>query len=135
MMKMITLTILIVLISQSVFAPAENYLYLEQGHTINPYLPIIKAVTAVESANGKYLLNEKENAVGWFGIRPVRLDDYNWRTGNNITHEQCYEYEVGKMIFLYYASQIDYRDIESICISWNGVSEKNLYYKKILKAL
>jgi hypothetical protein len=81
------------------------------------------------------LYNAKEQAVGWFGIRPIRLEDYNKRTGQNITHAQCYDYETGKMIFLFYASQVDYRDIKGICIAWNGASKENKYYAKIKSVL
>jgi hypothetical protein len=129
------LTILILLISASLKAPSYPAIVIPAGEVINGYERIIRAVTTVESANGKYLLNEKEMAVGWFGIRPIRLLDYNQRTGKHITHEQCYEYETGRMIFLYYASQIHPSDIKAICINWNGVSKKNLYYQKIKSIL
>lgn len=129
-MVIITICILFTTFSPAL-APAEKCLYLEQGQPINPYLPILRAVTTVESANGRFLFNEKENAVGWFGIRPVRLNDYNQKTGQNITLDQCYDFETGKTIFLWYVSQIDYRDIKAICRNWNGASKRNLYFQKV----
>jgi hypothetical protein len=106
-----------------------------QPEEINPYEAIIHAVTTIESSNGVNLYNAKEQAVGYFGIRPIRLEDYNKRTGQNITHAQCYDYETGKRIFLFYVSQVDYRDIKGICIAWNGKSKENRYYAKIQAVL
>lgn len=129
------LTLILLCFSISLSAPPDKRLVIFEGEAIRPYEAITRAVVNVESANGKYLFNAKENAVGFFGIRPIRLQDYNERTGKSITLDQCYSYEVGEMIFFWYASQIDYRDIKAICISWNGVSKRNLYYKKILNVL
>jgi len=81
------------------------------------------------------MLNEKEQAVGYFGIRPIRLKDYNQRTGKSITLDQCYDYETGRMIFLFYASKYHPDDIKAICRDWNGNSKENKYYKKIMKVL
>lgn len=129
------LTLILLCFSLSLSAPPDKRLVIFEGVVITPYEAIIRAVTTIESSNGVNLINKEEMAVGWFGIRPVRLQDYNERTGKSITLDQCYSYEVGEMIFLYYVSQIDYRDIKAICRNWNGNSEKNLYYKKILKVL
>ena len=129
------ITLILSLFSVVLTAPSLNEVVICQPEEINPYSDIIRAVTTIESANGKYLYNAKENAVGWFGIRSVRLEDYNRRTGQNITHAQCYDYETGRKIFLYYASRVDYRDIKGICISWNGVSKYNRYYTKIKAVL
>ena len=134
-MKMITLTLVFLSLTLSLKAPSDTRLVIVRAESVRPYEAIIRAVTTIESSNGANLLNKGEMAVGWFGIRPIRLQDYNERTGKSITLDQCYSYEVGEMNFLYYASQIDYRDIKAICISWNGQSKRNLYYKKILKVL
>lgn len=116
-------------------APPHKTIPILVSEAVNPYTPIVRAVTLVESSGGVNMINKKENAVGHFGIRPIRLLDYNIRTGKTITHEQCYDYEIGKIIFMYYASQYDYRDIKGICVGWNGVSKRNLYYQKIKKQL
>jgi len=127
--------ILFLALFNTISGPPLREVVICQPEQINPYSDIIRAVTTIESANGKYLYNAKENAVGWFGIRLIRLDDYNRRTGQNITHAQCYDYETGRRIFLYYASKIDYRDIKGICIAWNGMSKHNKYYNKIKAVL
>jgi len=130
-MKKSILITLFLLMTVRLFAPEYRSLVIFEVKPVNPYESIIKAVNQVESANGKYLFNAKENAVGHFGIRPIRLNDYNLRTEQNIKLSECNDYATGRRIFLYYASQIDYRDIKAICISWNGKSIYNKYYKNI----
>ena len=132
---MAILATILIIMNLPVLAPVNRMLYLERPEEINPYEAIIRAVTTVESGNGKFLLNETEMAVGWFGIRPVRLNDFNKKTGSHITLDECYGYETGRIIFLWYASQIDYRDIKAIAINWNGISKENKYYAKIQKVL
>jgi len=97
MKRLLLITTLLMLFS-SLPAPGFPRLFIAVGEPVNPYSRIIKAVIAVESSNGTNLFNAKENAAGWFGIRPVRLKDYNEKTGKNITHAECFDYEVGKMI-------------------------------------
>jgi hypothetical protein len=116
-------------------APPNKTLCIFEGERINPYIRILKAITDIESSNGVILLNKKENAVGWFGIRPIRLNDYNIKTGKHITLKQCYDYEIGKMICMYYISQVDYRDIKGVAVAWNGKSKENKYYQKLKNKL
>jgi hypothetical protein len=129
MMKMI-LTILILLFTVPAFAPDREALYIGRVEPVNPYERIINAVSRVESGNGTNLFNAKETAVGWFGIRPIRLKDYNQRSGSNVTLDQCYDYETGRRIFLYYASQFRPDDYEGISKDWNK-SRTDKYWKKI----
>jgi len=134
-MKRIIIITLFLALFQAICAPPLREAVICQPEEINPYEAITHAVTTIESSNGVNLCNAKEQAVGYFGIRPIRLEDYNKRTGQNITHAQCYDYEIGKRIFLYYASQVDYRDIKGICIAWNGKSIYNKYFAKIKAVL
>ena len=128
------LLILLLLIPVDLFAPKYGALPILSREPINPYEKIIKAVTIVESAEGKYLYNPAEEAIGWFQVRKIRLDDYNFRTGESITHEECYDYEVGRKIFLYFACQLEPWQLRDIAIDWNkSVSDK--YWKKVDKAL
>lgn len=130
-MRMFAIILILMAFSIKAKAPNVGWWYIPSPEKIMPYESIIRAVTLIESGNGKYLLNEKEMAVGWFGIRSIRLDDYNLKAKDNITHQECYQYKVGRKIFLWYASQIDYRDIKAICINWNGKSIYNKYYTKV----
>lgn len=116
-------------------APPNNSIVIFASERVNPYNAILKACYQIESSSGRDTLNVAENAVGGFGIRPIRLLDYNQRTGKHITLNDCYNYETSKMIFLYYVSQCDYRDIKGMAVAWNGVSKENKYYAKIKKLL
>lgn len=134
-MKKLIISIVFLACFASLPAPGLKELPIARGEGINPYLRILNAIYDIESSKGVNLLNEKENAVGGFGIRLVRLQDYNKRTGSNLKHIDCYEYETSKKICLYYISQVDYCDIKAISIAWNGVSKRNLYYAKLKSRL
>jgi hypothetical protein len=136
-MKIILLVILF-FIAVKLFAPGITQFCIEKAEKINPYGRIINAITTVESLNGRFLYNPIENSVGWFHIRQIRVTDYNQRTGSNITLQDCYDYEVSKTIFLYYACQYRPDEYEKISCEWNAgpnwkqiKSVKN-YYKKVL---
>lgn len=126
-----TLITILLMFCLKLSAPPNQSLIIFEGESVKPYNAILKACYQIESSNGRDTLNVVENAVGGFGIRPIRLKDYNQRTGKNITLNECYNFEVSKMIFLYYVSQCDYRDIKGMSIAWNGVSKHNHYYSKI----
>lgn len=115
-------------------APPSLTFEIIVGEAINPFLPIVDAIHAIESSCGVQLYNAREGATGDFGIRQVRLDDYNNRTGKTISLRDL-NYETSKTILLYYITQEDYRDIKAIARNWNGKSKKNLYYKKLKKKL
>lgn len=134
-MKRLILLIGLLLFCTLVLAPEYRCLSLPKIEPINPYESIIDAVVTVESKGDNMAYNDKEGAVGAFQVRLVRLQDYNRRTGKNLCLQECYDYETGRMIFMYYASQYDYRDVKAICRSWNGRSVKNKYYYKVKKLL
>ena len=89
---------------------------------------IIKAVIQVESLGNTKAYNLKEEAAGAFQIRPIRLRDYNQRTGSNYTLEDCYNYEISKKIFLFYAKRIGYPHYELIARKWNGSGKATIAY-------
>ena len=134
-MKRMKLILILSLFSALLKAPDIKTIPILVSEAVNPYTPIVNAVSFIESSDGMKLINKKENAVGWFGIRPNKLQDYNDRTGQNITHDQCYDYETGKKILLWYISQCDYRNVLGMSRAWNGKSTKNIYYSKIMKQL
>lgn len=126
-MKLLTL---LIMFSIQVFAPDEEKIIIELPEPIQPYEEIWKAVCKVESNNNPLAYNPVEKAYGIAQIREIRIKDYNERTGLKVSLIDCYEVETAKTIFLWYASQIDYRDVRAICRNWNGASKRNLYYKK-----
>lgn len=94
----------------------------------------MKAVVQVESAGDTLAYNPSEEAAGAFQIRPVRLLDYFQRTGINYKIEDCYNYDISKEIFLYYARQTGYRDYERIARNWNGSGKSTIDYWDKVKA-
>jgi len=113
-------------------APDINVAYIGSFEPVDAYARLIKAVVKVESAGDTLAYNLSEDAVGAFQIRPIRLLDYYQRTGNNYKLEDCYNFEISKEIFLYYARQIGYQDYETIARNWNGSGETTLdYWEKV----
>jgi hypothetical protein len=72
--------------------------------------------------------NINEEAVGGLQIRPIRLLDYNQRTGKNYKMKDCYDFRISKEIFLYFAKLSGTNDYESIARSWNGSGITTLSY-------
>jgi hypothetical protein len=91
----------------------------------DPYEVLIKAVTWVESAHGRYTYNAKENAVGWFQIRQIRVDDYNKRVGASYKLEQFFDYDLSREMFLYYAQG---KSFEQAAKNWNGSGRMIIEY-------
>ena len=132
MRKMFTI-ILILMLTIPVFAPSEKVLYLLKPEAINYYNPLIKALTWVEVRDGKILYNPLEDAVGYFQIRPIRVEHYNKLTGSNYKLEDFYDYELSRKMFLYYTKG---RSYEEVARSWNGSGPKTIeYWKKVQKVL
>lgn len=126
---MILITLLIAIFSICK-APEAGVLYIERSSGINFYDPLIKAVTWVESQNGRYVYNAKEGAVGWFQIRQCRIDHFNLLTGSSYTLKDCYDYEISRKIFLYFASGKSY---ERASRNWNGSGKQTLEYWKLIQ--
>jgi len=113
-------------------APDTKVTYILVSEPIDAYDRLIRAVVQVESAGDHRAYNIVEEAAGAFQIRPIRLLDYYQRTGNNYTLEDCYNYEISKEIFLYYARETGYPDYETIARNWNGSGEATLdYWEKV----
>ena len=128
-----TLTILLTMYFWLLQAPPSGAGVIFEAEGVNKYEALIKAVVMVESNNGKYLYNPKENAVGYFQIRQVRVDDYNKRTGLKHSLNDFYDYELSRKMFLYYTKG---RSYETVAKSWNGSGEMTkAYWKKILTNL
>ena len=114
-------------------APPNGAGVVFESEGVNPYLPLIKAVVAVESQNGKYLYNPDEGAVGWFQIRQIRVDHYNKLRGTNYKLTDFYDYDLSREMFLYYCKG---RDFETVAKSWNGSGEMTKdYWNKIKQQL
>jgi hypothetical protein len=113
-------------------APADKFAYILISEPFGAYDKLIKAVVLVESFGDTMANNLPEGAIGAFQIRPIRLLDYNQRTGNDYKMEDCYNYNISKKIFLYYANQTGFHEYEKIARNWNGSGETTRdYWEKV----
>ncbi len=113
-------------------APEMRVAYVCSTEPVDAYDRLIKAIVKVESAGDTLAYNLSEEAVGAFQIRPIRLLDYYQRTGIIYKLKDCYNFEISKEIFLYYARQTGYPDYEMIARNWNGSGVATLdYWEKV----
>lgn len=115
-------------------APDIKFACICAAKPVNGYNRLVEALVQVESAGDTLAYNQSEEARGAFQIRPIRLLDYYQRTGVNYKIEDCYDYDISKVIFLYYARQTGHRDYETIARNWNGSGKLTLDYWKKVKA-
>lgn len=92
------------------------YMFIAAPKIVNYYEPLIKALVMVES-EGNNLAYGKHQDTGPFQITPIRLKDYNQRTGSSYSLKDCYDYNLSRKIFLYYTEGKGY---ESVARRWNG---------------
>ena len=136
LMKKTVIAVLCVCFSLNLFAPATNALIIEPAVSVNPFGKIIYAIGMVETKLDTLAYNAEEDAVGYFQIRPIRVRDYNRRTGSSYTVNDMYDYNIAEKIFLYYASQIGPYNLEKIAKNWNGSGRKTkIYWNKVRKHL
>jgi len=124
------------LICTGLFAPGNQTAAIAASQAVNPYFSLLMAVAMVETLGDPLAYNEEENAVGLLQIRQVRIDDYNRRTGSNLTLEQMYDVGMSVKVFMYYASLGSHKDLEKIAKAWNGSGPMTeLYWKRIKEYL
>jgi hypothetical protein len=117
-------------------APEAKVAFIFVSQPVDSFERLIRAIVNVESSGDNLAFNLKEQAVGAFQIRPIRIVDYNQRTGKDYKIETCFNYEVSKEIFLYYAKLIGYPDFQTIARRWNGSGKNTLdYWEKVQKHL
>ncbi len=133
--KITTITFLLTM-AHKVFAPSYDALVVVSRTPVEPFRNLIHAIGMVETQFDTLAYNPVEEAVGYFQIRPIRLLDYNIRTGSNYTSHDLFNYETSEKIFLFYASAIGPYNFERIAKAWNG-SGKNtsLYWNQVKKYL
>ena len=132
-MKKLFLIVFMMLFSIRVIAPLPNSLLIPVPSPIEPYSKLIYAVGMVEGKGDTSAYNELEMAAGYFQIRPIRLQDYNNRTGNRYTMDDMFNYEISEKVFLYFASQIGPYNLEKIAKNWNGSGAKTIEYWERIK--
>lgn len=132
--KKIVFLKLLLFVNLSLYAPSRPSLPVENGKTVEPFKRLINAIGLVETGHDTLAYNPLEEAAGYFQIRPIRLLDYNIRTGSNYKMNDLYNYEISEKIFMYYASQIGPYDFETIARRWNGSGSMTIEYWKKVKA-
>jgi hypothetical protein len=123
-----------ILMSLSAAAPDLRGTVIIVTEPVNPFERLMTAIIKVESSGDTLAINCDEEAVGAFQIRPIRLLDYNQRTGKNYKEDDLYNIEISKEIFLYYARKIGFHDFESIAKSWNGSGKLTISYWQKVKS-
>lgn len=131
-MRTIT-AILFLFLSSRAIAPDIKVLVIPEAQPINIYERLMMAVLLVESSGDTLAFNAFEEAYGPFQIRPIRLKDYNIRTGKNYVMQDCFKVDVSTEIFLYYARNLG-PDYERIAKRWNGSGVKTIEYWEKVKA-
>jgi hypothetical protein len=127
-LKKLTIVAILLLSSFRVLAPSTALLTIGKPAPIEPYTKLINAIGMVETKWDTLAYNPVEQAVGVFQIRPIRLKDYNKRTGSKYKMKDIYNYKVSEKIFLYYASKAGPNDFERIARNWNGSGIRTYYY-------
>jgi len=122
--------------SLQVSAPVCKFLTVYEFPPVEPYKQLIFATGMVETKGDTMAYNPVEGATGIFQIRPIRLLDYNRRTGSNFSRKDLFNYKTSEKIYLYFADQIGPYNLELIARKWNGSGQlTNNYWKRIKQYL
>jgi hypothetical protein len=133
--KIVTITFFLVF-AFKVFAPTSESIIVVRPFPVEPYINLIHAIGMVETQNDTLAYNPLEEAVGYFQIRPIRLMDYNNRTGSTYSKNDLFNYKISEKIFMYYATEIGPYNFERIAKTWNGSGESTiLYWEQVKKFL
>ncbi len=122
------LTLLFLSFPYRASSPSVNEIVIFADEPVQPYRKLILAVGKVETMNDTLCYNPIEEAAGYFQIRPIRLQDYNRRTGSKYTSRDLFNYAISEKIFLYFADLIGPYDLEQIARKWNGSGAMTTYY-------
>lgn len=129
---MTTMITLILICSLKLLAPDLDGIAIIKTDPVKPFQKLIYAVGMVEGKCDTLAYNPEEDACGYFQIRPIRIKDYNDRTGSSYILKDMYDYKIAEKVFLYYASAIGPYNQEKIAKSWNGSgSMTKIYWKKV----
>jgi hypothetical protein len=114
--------------SLRVSAPNVKSLAVFELAPVEPYKKLAFAIGMVETKGDTLAYNPSEAAAGIFQIRPIRLIDYNKRTGRRYTRKDLFNYGISEKIFLYFADQIGPYNLEQIARKWNGSGHLTINY-------
>lgn len=120
------LTIFLILFTLICQVPAKMTLLIRMSEKIQPYEKIWLAVCQVESRMDPMAYNPKEQATGISQIRPIRIKDYNQRTGKNYKLSEMFDPIKSKEVFMYYACKLE--DPDLLTRKWNGSGKQTYKY-------
>jgi hypothetical protein len=133
LLKKMAVIALILIFTSDLFAPVSNSVTILVTRPADPFRNLIHAVGRVETKFDTMAYNPVEKAVGYFQIRPIRVQDYNERTGSRYRLRDMYDYETSEKVFLYYATEIGPYNFERIAKNWNGSGKKTIQYWRNVK--
>jgi hypothetical protein len=131
--KILLSTLLLLTVVFRASSPDLGGIVLYGLSPVKPYKQLMYAIGFVETMNDTMAYNPREEATGIFQIRPIRLQDYNNRTGSKYKMKDLFDYEVSERIFLYFADQIGPYDMEQIARRWNGSGHMTTFYWNRIK--
>jgi soluble lytic murein transglycosylase-like protein len=141
MKKLIMILCILATCTLAGYAPGNKVLTIAKSAPIEPFKTLSLAVAMVESGNNPTAYNPKENAIGLYQIREIRIKDYNLKTGKGYKLKEMYDPIKSKSVFMYYAMEIGADNPEKIIRCWNG-GDKGMkkrstiaYYKKVQKEM
>ena len=132
-MKTLILVTVFLMLARVLLAPEARKFFVEKAEKIDPYKAILKAMATVESSNNTYAYNPTEQSTGLYQIRPIRLRDYNRRTGEHLKMNDMYNPAKAERVIRFYCHQYGPYRAKEFIKSWNCNSEK--YYQKVKKAM
>jgi hypothetical protein len=140
MKNKVKLTFLLLFISMHLMAPPSfpKSMYILTSQAVyNPnwidYGPLADAVYIKESSCNPFAYNPREQAFGGFQIRQCKLNDYNLAEGTNYRLEDCFNYNLSRRIFLYFAEKEG--NFEKAAKRWNGSGPMVIDYWEDVKKL
>lgn len=138
MRKMMTLITTLLFLELSA-PPAAYYPVVLIEEPLNNLEAIWQAVIKVESSGNPDAwvidINDKPS-IGIAQIQQSRVDHFNRLTGKNYKHEDCFDLDVSKEIFMFFARRIGSEEI--LIRSWNGNVKSEMtriYYEKVKRYL
>ena len=133
-----TFVLLMTSLSLSLSAPPAEYQpVILQTEPLNRLEAIWQAVIMVESGGNPdawVIDTNSKPSIGIAQIQQSRVEHFNRLTGEKYKHEDCFDPDISKEIFMFFARRIG-NEKEIIC-RWNGSGPMTeIYYEKVLKHL
>ena len=119
---------MLLLFSLQLSAPDWNSFTIFEQSPVEPYRKLVYAIGMVETKGDTLAYNQAEDATGYFQIRPIRLVDYNNKTGSKYSRQDLFNFDTSEKIFLYFADQVGPYNLELIARKWNGSGHKTINY-------